>query len=173
MRDYVNIGSSPCDEPCVQLGAPNYGEESRKECQRYIDLIRKVCGEEPEGAELRTKSFPHDFGTYREVVCYFDDEFPDSVDYAFFVEGNSPETWKDKVGSKKWAPSISKKDKFQVIQEFYGFQANEKTLEQELDWLNDLRHPVTNKRIWVPRFMSKEEMRKWLNWVYDLFKKED
>lgn len=25
MRDYMNIGSSPCDEPCAQVGEPHKG----------------------------------------------------------------------------------------------------------------------------------------------------
>ncbi|GAF94626.1 unnamed protein product, partial [marine sediment metagenome] len=39
------------------------------------------------------KSFPHDFGTYSEVVVYFDDEIEGSQDVALEVEGNTPEAW--------------------------------------------------------------------------------
>jgi len=93
MRDYLTIGSVPCEEECVQVGAENYYEESRKECKRFIELLRKVFGFEPEGATLRVKAFPHDSGTYHEVVCYYDEAYPDSVDYAFELESNTPCTW--------------------------------------------------------------------------------
>ncbi len=92
MRDYLNIGSSPCAEKCVQVGEPNYAVESRKECNRFIELIRKCLGEEPDGATLAIKSFPHDFGTYHEVVCYYDDTNEVAIDYAFKCESEAPET---------------------------------------------------------------------------------
>jgi hypothetical protein len=95
MRDYINIGPSPCEEECVQLGSDNYRSLAREECSKFIQAIRQKLGEEPEGAELRTKSFPHDFGTYLEVVCWFDDEVPESFDYALACESDSPTTWAD------------------------------------------------------------------------------
>lgn len=102
MRDFLNIGSSPCDENCVELGSLNYGRNARAECLRFIDLIKEVCGNPPEGSELAIKAFPHDFGTYYEVVCYFDDSYPDAVDYAFHVEGNSPLKWGEEANSRLW-----------------------------------------------------------------------
>jgi len=104
MRDYINIGSSPYGEDCCQVGSPNYGQNARKECMRYIENIIKVCGEPPIGASLVVKGFPHDFGTYYEVVCYYDDAMHESVDYAFHVEGNSPERWDEPAGSRVWIP---------------------------------------------------------------------
>ena len=102
MKDFVTIGSSPCDEPCAQLGSENYLQRAKGECLRFIDLIRSVCGQEPVGAFLAIKGFAHDFGTYYEVVCWFDDAIPESIDYAFHVEGNSPLTWNDEDGSNLW-----------------------------------------------------------------------
>ncbi len=63
------------------------------ECRAYIQAIRKVLGEEPVGARLAVKSFPHDFGMYHEVVCFYDDNFPESVDYALLCEAEAPTTW--------------------------------------------------------------------------------
>jgi hypothetical protein len=59
------------------------------ECKAFINMIRRVIGPEPEHANLRVKSFPHDFGTYVEVVCYYDDEDRGSLDYALKCEGSS------------------------------------------------------------------------------------
>ena len=93
MRDYVNIGSTPPAEDCSQVGSDNYYEEAKEECKRYIELLRKKMGVEPFGARLVIKSFPHDFGSYYEVVCYYEDSQPESVDYAFKCENETPETW--------------------------------------------------------------------------------
>lgn len=98
MRDYLNIGSTPCEESCQQVPYQNL-ELARRELLAFIEAIRKKLGKEPEGAELRIKSFPHDFGTYKEVVCYFDDSLPESEEYAFKCEGESPTTWAE-VGMK-------------------------------------------------------------------------
>jgi hypothetical protein len=57
-------------------------------CARSVDP-------EPTGARLAVKSFLHDFGDYLEVVCYFDENLPDSVEYALHCEANLPATWDD------------------------------------------------------------------------------
>ena len=93
MRDYVCIGSSPAYEDCAQVGSDDYFEKSRIELRAFRNQLIRVFGEPPYGAELRIKAFPHDFGTYHEVVCYFDDSEPESVEYAFRVENHAPENW--------------------------------------------------------------------------------
>jgi hypothetical protein len=93
MREYLTLGPAPCDEDCAQVGQPDYHERARHECRRFILLIRQKLGPEPEGAWLSTKSFPHDFGTYYEVVCYFNTEIQASVDYASRCEAETPATW--------------------------------------------------------------------------------
>lgn len=90
---YLELGSTPCDEPCAQVGSPNYASHARAECARYINLLREAFGDEPEGARLAVKSFPHDFGTYYEVVCHYDEALPESLDYAFMLESDAPTTW--------------------------------------------------------------------------------
>lgn len=93
MREYLNIGPCPAEENCVQVGEHDYERRSRAECQRFIDLIRNKIGHEPPGAQLAIKSFPHDLGSYLEVVCYYDDE--NSAAYAFTVESDAPSMWND------------------------------------------------------------------------------
>jgi hypothetical protein len=61
-QDIIWIGSTPSNEDCAQVGSPDYARNARIECHAYIDAIRKVCGQEPEGARLTIKSQPHDFG---------------------------------------------------------------------------------------------------------------
>lgn len=100
MRDYISIGSTPCDEACAQVGQPDYRRRALAECHRFIALLRKTFGPEPEGAELRVKAFPHDFGTYYEVVCHYDTDIPASVDYALHCEAQMPVTWGEETAEQ-------------------------------------------------------------------------
>jgi hypothetical protein len=93
MREYIEIGSSPCDEDCAQVGSENYEARAKEECRRYIGALRATLGEEPEGAHLQVKGNAHDFGTYYEVVCWYDEDIQESVDYAFKCESDGPMTW--------------------------------------------------------------------------------
>lgn len=97
MRDYITIGSTPCDEPCAQVGSADYHARARREMRAFIGQLRRVFGPEPEGAHLAVKSFPHDFGTYHEVVCYFDTDHPDSAKYALKIEAETPWEWDDQA----------------------------------------------------------------------------
>ena len=98
-RDYINIGPAPCDESCAQVGVGYYYYTARSliEGRAFINQLRRVLGPEPEGAELRTKLFPHDSGSYREVVCYYDTTLPKSQDYAFRCEDQAPDHWDDEA----------------------------------------------------------------------------
>lgn len=89
----MEIGPTPAAEDCVQLGTEDYAVRAREECKRFIEFIRKHQGPEPDGARLAIKGNAHDFGTYYEVVCYFDDELPESEAYAFGCESDLPDTW--------------------------------------------------------------------------------
>jgi hypothetical protein len=93
MRDYISIGPAPCEEPCAQVGTPNYRETAVVECRRFLQLLRKKFGPELEGAWLSVKWFPHDFGEYCEVVCYFNTEIEASIDYTYRCEVETPATW--------------------------------------------------------------------------------
>jgi hypothetical protein len=92
-RDYVVIGPGPADEACAQVGDDLYTEKACAECRRFITLLRETFGPEPSGAYLSIKGFPHDFGTYYEVVCYFNRNVPASIDYALRCEREAPTTW--------------------------------------------------------------------------------
>ena len=93
MRDYLTLGPVPADEPCAQVGEENYASLARAECRRFIALLRHTFGPEPSGAWLSMKAFDHDFGTYYEVVCYFNNDVQKSIDYALRCEREAPTTW--------------------------------------------------------------------------------
>ena len=91
--DYISIGSTPLYERCTQVGTPDYWERAREECRRFLDLIRKKLGPEPPGARLKVKSFPHDFGSYLEVVCLFEEDNEEAKSYAYKCEAEAPTKW--------------------------------------------------------------------------------
>ena len=94
MRDYINIGSTPPAEDCQQLGSPSYSSlAAKKQCFRFIAQLRKQFGLEPDRCRLEIKAFDHDFGTYYEVVCWYDDEEGEA--YALRCEGEAWEEWRD------------------------------------------------------------------------------
>lgn len=93
MSDYISLGPVPADEPCAQIGGANYAVRARVECRRFIKFLRDTFGPEPSGAWLTTKAFDHDFGTYYEVVCYFNPRAPASIAYAFRCEQEAPTSW--------------------------------------------------------------------------------
>lgn len=105
MRDYISIGSSPYGEDCAQVGSDYYSIKSRKECAALIGQLRRLFGEEKGTACLAVKSFPHDFGTYHEVICYFNDDDEIGKEYAFKIENELPEHW-DEIAKKE----IKRKD---------------------------------------------------------------
>jgi hypothetical protein len=88
MMDYLNIGATPNEEDCAQVGSVNYQERARKECRAYMAQIQKHYPE-PENGYLKVKGFPHDFGTYYEVVAYYDPEDISSSRWVFDIEGDS------------------------------------------------------------------------------------
>lgn len=97
MYDYLEIGPVPYGEDCEQLG-PNYdGEHARAECRAFIGQLRRTFGPEPEGARLVARSNPHDFGTYHEVAVKFDENSEAATEYAFKIEGDTPEYWDDEA----------------------------------------------------------------------------
>ena len=55
MKDYINIGPVPGDEDWAQVGQERYREHAVEERQRFIDLLGKTFGDEPEGAHLAIK----------------------------------------------------------------------------------------------------------------------
>ena len=95
MQPYLSLAPTPVEEDCAQVGTTDYTARARNECRRFMALLRTKFGPEPEGARLAIKSFSHDFGDYLEVVCYFDETLPESVEYAYRCEENLPATWDD------------------------------------------------------------------------------
>jgi hypothetical protein len=97
MRDWIDVGSAPATEPCAQVGRDGYYGQARRECQAYVALLRRTLGPEPLGARLTVRSNPHDFGSYLSVVCEYDAEHPEAIDYAFRCESDGPREWDERA----------------------------------------------------------------------------
>lgn len=91
MADYITLGTAPPEEPCAQVGRDGYYEQAMAESLRWIELLKYKFGKPPSGGRYAIKAFPHDFGTYYEVVIYYSDRA--SAEYAFKVESEMPGTW--------------------------------------------------------------------------------
>lgn len=96
MMDYITLGGAPYEEECAQVGDEGYRQRALKECAAYIGQLKRAFGEPPAGASLRVKRFPHDFGTYHEVVVEFEDE-PAAIEYAFKLEEEMPARWDEQA----------------------------------------------------------------------------
>jgi len=96
--DYVNLGSTPPGEDCAQVGSDGYHDRAIEECNRFRKFLREKIGKEPSHARLAVRSFPHDFGNYLEVVCYFDTNVLESEEYAMKCENDCPEYWEEEDG---------------------------------------------------------------------------
>ena len=105
MKDYLILGATPAGENCAQVGRDNYPEQVRREGHAYIAQLTRMFGEPPTGSRFSLKGFPHDFGTYHEVVVWFDDTLPSTIEFAYHVENNLPEEWDDEA--KEYLAEVS------------------------------------------------------------------
>ena len=101
MNEYIEIGSTPCDEECAQVGADDYSVRAKKECRAYINQLTRMitaAGKEiPDGFRLVVKGNAHDFGTYHEVACKFSDDNEAACELAYWVESNAPTNWDEQA----------------------------------------------------------------------------
>lgn len=94
MLDYIELGSAPPEESCIQVtNKENYLPAMREECNRYKELLQQKFPNSPQGVIFAVKKFYHDFGSYLEVVVKYDDENEEQVNYAYHVEGSLPGKW--------------------------------------------------------------------------------
>ena len=93
--NYVEIGPSPVEEDCVQMGVGT-AQEMIDECNRFKELLERLFPV-PEGinAYYHVKRFPYDLNSYYEVVVVYDDEDDESTDFAYNVCDNQPLRWSD------------------------------------------------------------------------------
>ena len=92
--DFICIGANGF----AQVGREFYYEKNKIEMKVLIDHVRSVCPVPDKFsayAFFKVKSFPHDFGTYHEIVLMYDDYAIDS-----WAESVDPE--KQKLSGEFW-----------------------------------------------------------------------
>jgi hypothetical protein len=100
MSDFVDLGgTTPPMESCAQVGSRDYDyhDRARKEAKAYMNQLRRLLGNEPNGARLSVKSHPHDFGDYLTVVCFYDPNDKAASDYAQKCECDGPSEWDEEA----------------------------------------------------------------------------
>jgi len=86
--NYLNIGTTPCEEDCLSVNDPL----ARAETQIYA---RQLGREFPAGI-FRVKGFQHDFGVYYEVVAMLG-QGEESDAAAFEAEAGGNPRWDEKA----------------------------------------------------------------------------
>lgn len=93
MRDSIELGSTPYEETCAQVGAPDYRARALAECKALIAQLYRENPGIDSLVDLRVLWHPHDFGNYAEVSVFFDDASEESTVAAYMVEENFPAYW--------------------------------------------------------------------------------
>jgi len=98
MRDYLTLGTTPYEEDCVQvITGEAYHEMMKKEAAVYRDYLMRLFPEPPKDTYFSFMMFSHDFGTYWEVVCWYDAEDETALDFSFEVENTLPAKWDEEA----------------------------------------------------------------------------
>lgn len=102
MIEKLEIGSSPTEENCAQVGDVDYSTKALIECQEYKNQLKRHYFTQnkrdlPEGCRLSIRGNNHDFGEYYEVVARFDILDEEAAEAAFWLEANAPEHWDDEA----------------------------------------------------------------------------
>ena len=94
MKDFMELCSVPADEPCAQVGSDDYQQMSRIECIVFkSQLLRQWMDKLIPGVGFTTKTYPHDFGSYREVCVVYDDDSEEQTELAVMIQNEIPEKW--------------------------------------------------------------------------------
>jgi hypothetical protein len=96
MRDYLDLDTVPCDEPCASVGQPDYSTRARLEARAYVAQLQRAFPDAvAAGVYFRIKSNPHDFGSYLSVQVVFDDDDEAQTEWAYMIEDELPIAWDD------------------------------------------------------------------------------
>ena len=102
MREYLTLGPVPVEEDCVQVNSTgDYLPAMSKEVKRFVEFLDNRFINQPEGAYFGVKNEYHDFGQYKEAAVFYDTNYAEAEEFAFFVECNLPMTW-DETEQVDW-----------------------------------------------------------------------
>lgn len=96
--EYMEIGPTPYDEDCAQVGFAGYRERADKELTAYINQLNRMFYDaEEKGIRFKTKWFQHDFGNYGEVCIYWNTDNEVADVYAYEIERSLPSNWDEEA----------------------------------------------------------------------------
>ena len=94
-KDFISIGCTPASEDCVQVSKTEYYmDKMLAECNRYKEMLQAKFAD-CNKVTIAVKTFPHDFGSYAEVVVKYDNEDIEALAQAIHIENNMPMNWTD------------------------------------------------------------------------------
>ena len=98
VMEYIEIGPTPYDENCAQVGDDDYRKDAKKEMDVYINqLNRTFIDAKSKGIAFKQRWFDHDFGAYGEVCIYWNTENEIADEYAYVIERNLPSDWDEEA----------------------------------------------------------------------------
>jgi hypothetical protein len=101
MLKHLDLHTTPIEENYAQMSEPDYQEKAHAEYLRMVDLLTRKFGHLPMGARYDFKAAGSDFvawgvgSSYYQLRLHFDEDFKDSVKFAYAVADNFPQTWDD------------------------------------------------------------------------------
>lgn len=102
--EQIDLGPTPGDEPCAQVGTPDYEYRGIHECEVYRDQLYRFLVSRgytrdtlPHDFRIKVKAFEHDFGTYHEVVVRFNADDEKSYELVSLIENEGPSNWDDEA----------------------------------------------------------------------------
>lgn len=94
--DKLEIGPTPPEEECLQVGIDDYAKKGRQQCNVFKKLLERhfpIPQNLEEIVYFTVISCPHDFGSYYDVFVKFAGDNEEAVNYAYNVEANTPAYW--------------------------------------------------------------------------------
>lgn len=92
----IEIGATPCNEPCAQVGEPDYANTAKIECHRFLRQMQRqfpIPKSLSEEISYVVKRQPYEDGFYFEVAIKFNRDSPKAQAFALAVERESPAHW--------------------------------------------------------------------------------
>lgn len=93
----ISLGTAPFEEPCAQLGSPDYEARAKRECAAFIAQLRRHWAAAQAGRELQAELaidvVQHDFGSYYDVVVRAPETDAVAMRQALWLDSNIPDYW--------------------------------------------------------------------------------
>jgi hypothetical protein len=92
----IALGTVPAGEAPASPSESDYTGRAFGQCRRFIALLRRTIGPEPDGARLRVRRSEQDLDPYLEVVIEYDGESIPAHAYAIRCDHDAPRRWDEK-----------------------------------------------------------------------------